>query len=117
MFFCVMNTDKPFPQEVADILLKSAVEMLRSKKTTSNIETPVCEGRVTTNGERVPLGTYVGTLFKAEIDAGKISTKVSFIVHGNYAPSGEWSDWDNSLDAFWDVLAQQAMSERSGRPN
>src|SRR5947209_3837999 len=91
----MMSKGKQLTDDVREVLLQTAREMVRSGKAGAPVRSDVCQGIVETEGKHLSLGTMSGQAFKADVvTAHGEMIEVSFLVQTRHLeenmPALQW---------------------------
>ncbi|MFZ6015130.1 MAG: hypothetical protein ACOYUZ_02115 [Patescibacteria group bacterium] len=100
--YCLMTGGLYLTEEICDILMYTAMYMIRDKSDKRNFKIQTAEGRVTTQFEPASLGGIGGYLFEAEIEVSVGKRNISFIVR-----SGDYEGLDKAVWQMIDLVREQ----------
>ncbi len=97
-FYCVYLEKGALTTDMRDLLMRTAVAMACMKKSSMDLKTDWCEGRLSTRFSFASMDTISGIKFECELDVEDKTTKASFIVTTKLLDQFKDAAWLNEGD-------------------
>lgn len=78
--YCLMTSGLPLNDQLSNLLVSMATDMLRKNKSKRKIKRDTIEGEIRTKQKRAQIGGISGCVFEATIEVATGRTEVKFIV-------------------------------------